>query len=261
VTSLDADYFDQWYADQTGSAVLESAKQRHLGLPPELLSTSLLTLDGLREIGGLLGIGSSERLLDLACGRGGYGLWLARETGASVIGVDFSGVAVRQAQAAIEAFDLGKGRAAFEVGELEATGLPDAAVDATLCVDAVQFAGDVVTALREMLRVTRPGGVVVLTAWQTVDATSASVPERLRRLDLGPQLEAAGFVDVMVVDRSDWRESERAFWEEAVACDPDRDPALESWHEEGVRVLSDWDSVRRIVATARTPARDAENAG
>jgi len=251
VTSLDADYFDQWYADQAGSTVLEAAKQRHLGLPPELLSTSLLSVDGLREIAGLLGLSSAERLLDLACGRGGYGLWLARETGASVIGVDFSGVAVGQAEDSVKDFDLDKGRATFQIGELEATGLPDSSVDAVLCVDAVQFAGDVVTALREMARVLRPGGVVVLTGWQPVDATATSVPERLRRLDLGPQLEAAGFVDVMVVDRTDWREVERAYWEEAVACDPAGDPALESWHDEGVRALSDFNSLRRVVATAR----------
>jgi hypothetical protein len=36
-------------------------------------------------------------LVDLACGRGGPGLWLARAAGAALTGVDFSAVAVAQA--------------------------------------------------------------------------------------------------------------------------------------------------------------------
>lgn len=36
-------------------------------------------------------------LLDLACGRGGYGLTIAARTGARLIGVDFSAEAIRQA--------------------------------------------------------------------------------------------------------------------------------------------------------------------
>ena len=41
-----AKYFDDWYADMTGSPVKDEIQQRHLGLPPHLLSTSLLGWDG-----------------------------------------------------------------------------------------------------------------------------------------------------------------------------------------------------------------------
>src|SRR6476620_8477298 len=41
-----------------------------------------------------LRIGPGAVLGDLACGRGGPGLWLARATGASLIGVDWSEVAI-----------------------------------------------------------------------------------------------------------------------------------------------------------------------
>src|SRR4051794_19680875 len=152
----------------TGSSVLEEAKQRHLGLPPELMSTSALTMTGLRAVAGVLALGPGDVLLDLACGRGGYGLWLARETGATVVGVDFSRVAIEQAAAAAAGFGVDGERAEFRVGELEATGLPGSSVDAVLCVDAVQFAGDIVSALREMRRVLRPGGRVVVTCWEPV---------------------------------------------------------------------------------------------
>jgi hypothetical protein len=35
-----AEYFDGWYADMIASPVKDEIQQRHLGLPPHLLSTS-----------------------------------------------------------------------------------------------------------------------------------------------------------------------------------------------------------------------------
>jgi SAM-dependent methyltransferase len=246
-----AEYFDQWYADMAGSAVLERAKRVHLGLPPELQSTSGLTFDGLREIGRLLAPEPGMVLLDLACGRGGYGLWLARDTGARLVGVDFSRVAVDIAGAAVSLFGLDATQAEFRVGELEATGLPDASVDAVVCVDSIQFAGSVAGAAAEMRRVLRPGGRVGVTCWEPIEPGDTSVPERLRRLDLAAQLPEGGLVDVRFEERPGWRADERAFWEEAVAADPGADPALQSWHDEGVRSLAIWDRLRRVLAIGR----------
>ena len=45
-----AAYFEKWYADMTGASVQDEIQQRHLGLPPELLSTSLLTWHGIAEV-------------------------------------------------------------------------------------------------------------------------------------------------------------------------------------------------------------------
>jgi hypothetical protein len=39
-------------------------------------------------------------------------------------------------------------------------------------------------------------------------------------------------------------------WEEAAALDPGQDPALRSFHDEGVRSLPTFDLVRRVIATA-----------
>ena len=44
-----AKYFDGWYADMSGSPVKDEIQQRHLGLPPRLLSTSLLGWEGIAE--------------------------------------------------------------------------------------------------------------------------------------------------------------------------------------------------------------------
>ena len=102
-------------------------------------------------------LGPGDTLVDMGCGRGGPGLWLARATGATLIGVDWSSAAVRLAEARIAEF-LPEGRARFVVGDLVASGLRDACADAVICVDAVFFAPDVAAAMAEAGRVLRPRG-------------------------------------------------------------------------------------------------------
>jgi len=81
-----AEYFDHWYADMTVSPVKDEIQQRHLGLPPHLLSTSLLGWEGIGEVVTALRLPSGTTLVDLACGRGGYGLEIAGRTGARLVG-------------------------------------------------------------------------------------------------------------------------------------------------------------------------------
>lgn len=248
--ALGADYFDDWYASMASSRAVDEIHQRHLGLPPQLLSTSLLGWDGIAEVVTALRLPPGGVLVDLACGRGGYGLEIAARTGARLLGVDFAAEALRQAR------DLARqlGRVAdFRVGDLAATGLGAGSADGVLCVDAIQFARQPPAAYHELRRVLAPGGRVVLTGWEAVDRNDSRVPDRLRNVDLGVGLAAAGFDDVEVRERPAWRDSERAMWEEAAALDPGSDPALRSLHDEGVRTLGIFDLIRRVMATATAP--------
>ena len=77
----------------------------------------------------------------------------------------------------------------------------------------------------------------MLTSWEPVDRADERLSERMRRVDLGAGLRAAGFTDVEVMDRPQWLACELAVWQEAVALDPGADPALRSFHDEGVRSL------------------------
>jgi ubiquinone/menaquinone biosynthesis C-methylase UbiE len=104
-----------------------------------------------------------SRLGDLACGLGEPGLWLARATGADLVGVDWSPVAVAEARSRVGRF-VPPGRARFAVGTLQATGLDDGELDAAICLDAIFFTRDRIAALREVRRVLRPGGRFVFTA-------------------------------------------------------------------------------------------------
>lgn len=256
MSSPDAAHFDQWYADMGESVRRDDLVSRTLGLPPELQSSSPLSWDGIAEVADAVGVGSEQVLVDLACGRGGYGFEVARRTGARLIGVDFSVTALRQARTRIAAFGL-VGRAEFRVGRLDRTGLDSSSADAVMCVDAVQFAQPTSAALDECRRVLQPGGRLVLTCWEsigTVDSPADDrVPLRLRRLDLARELAAAGFERIRVQDRPAWRAAERDMWQSAVELDAGDDPALRSMQDEGTRVLATFDAMRRVLATATTP--------
>ncbi len=245
-----AAYFDGWYADMLHSPRKDEILQRHLGLPVHLLSTSTLTWSGIAEVTAMLDLAPQGTLLDLACGRGGHGIEIAKRTGARLVGVDFSTVALQQARTSAAQQNV---EATFVEGDLAATGLPDEEVDAVLCIDAIQFASSPATAYDEIHRVLRPGGRVVLTSWEAVDRFDETLSQRLLAVDLDGGLIGAGFTDVRVIDKADWRAAERALWEEAATLDPANDPALQSLHNEGVRSLAGWHRLRRVLAGAQRP--------
>ena len=242
--------WNRWYSNMAGHrAPRDNLVQRHLGLPPQLRSTSLLTWDAIADVVDALRLRPGDRLLDLACGRGGYGLEIARRTHAHVHGVDISAEAIRQATENAQHSEVA---AEFTVGTFTATGRPTASVDAIVAVDAIQFASEA-ESFEEMRRVLVAGGRVVLTTWEALDRSDERVSERLRHTDTFARLTEAGFADIRVVERPEWRTAERRMWEDAVAIDPDGDPDLQDLHDEATSILPMLDLTRRVQATATAP--------
>ena len=247
----DAAYFDQWYADIAAAPARDAIMARTLGLPPELQCAGTLSWQGIAELAAELRLPPDGLLLDIACGRGGYGIEVARRAGARLVGVDFSAVALEQATA-IGARRLPAGRSEFRIGTLPATGLPTGRADGLMCVDAVQFAEPPLAALHEFRRLLARGGRLALTCWAAADPADERVPARIRAVDLGRDLPAAGFTDIRVEDKPEWRAAERAMWQEAVAA-ADTDAAVRSLQAEGRQALANFDSLRRVFATATAP--------
>jgi SAM-dependent methyltransferase len=249
----DADYFDHWYAEMATSRARNAIVARNLGLPPGLLSTGSMTWPGLAEVTGALRLQQDGLLIDAACGFGGYGIEVARRSGARLLGVDFSEVALEHARVR-SAGILPAGRAEFRAGTLAATGLPAGVADGLMCLDSVQFADPPLAGLLEFRRVLAPGARVVLTGWEAVDASDERVGARIRAMNLDRDLAAAGFTDVRVQDRPDWREAEHRMWQDVVAAPAAGDDAgLRSMQAEGRRSLEIWDAMSRVFATATAP--------
>ena len=242
-----AEYFDGWYTDKVATSAVDEIMSRHMGFPPGTRA-GVVPAEAVAELAEDLRLAPGDTLLDLACGRGAYGLLIARDTGASLIGVDFSAQALTEAEE--QAARMGVGNADFRVGELTATGLPGASVEAVLCTDAIQFPDEPAAAYDEIRRVLKPGGRVVLTCWEPVDRNDERIAARVRRADLGAGLRQAGFTDVEVRERPSWLAREHALWEESVTLAAADDPALRSFQAEGVKSLQ-WNGLlRRVLAVA-----------
>jgi SAM-dependent methyltransferase len=238
--------WDDWHSDIAGSAAAGRLVRQELGLPDGFPSNSLLPWAGIAGVADALRLAPGSLVVDLACGRGGYGLEVARRAAARLVGLDISTVAIRVARVAREA----AGAEGFVVGDYTAAGLRDGCADAVMCVDAIQFADPTLAGLTECHRLLRPGGRLALTCWEALDPDDERQPERLQRMNLARDLPAAGFGQVQVTEQPSWRTAELALWQAAAATDPDGDPGMTSLREEAVRVLTRFDGVRRILAVA-----------
>jgi SAM-dependent methyltransferase len=108
-----------------------------------------------------LGAGSGMHLFDAGCGSGAGSVdAVARRC--RVTGADAS-----EALIAIARRRLPDAR--FDVCDLESLPYEDASFDATMAINSVFYCEDQAAAMRELRRVTRPGGLVAVTAWGPPD--------------------------------------------------------------------------------------------
>jgi len=104
-------------------------------------------------------------VLDLCCGAGASALPAARAVGPEgrVLGIDIAAPLLELARA--RAADEGLANVELRHGDATRTGLPGGGFDAVVCVFGVFFAPDMAAFVREMWRLTGPGGVLALTTW------------------------------------------------------------------------------------------------
>jgi SAM-dependent methyltransferase len=143
--------------------------------PEEFAHIGFLTVPEARRLRGLLPIRPGDALVDLACGAGGPGLWVARESGASLIGIDPSAAGLAAARQ--RASDAGlAGRARFQQGTFEQTNLADAAADAVMSIDAFQYAPGKRAAFAEFARIMRPGARAGIVCFEVDPAKVEGLP-------------------------------------------------------------------------------------
>lgn len=186
-----AGVFDAWYESIVASPGWDGFVQQALDLPTEVESTGYLTGNGLAEVQQQLALRPGDTLVELGCGRAGYGLACISASTARLVGVDWSPAALDAARAAADRKGVGD-RADFVAADLSATGLPDQCADAVLCIDSFLFAASIPAAAAEVMRLLRPGGRLVMTTGEARDSDAAQrLPQRIARMKVERDLRVA----------------------------------------------------------------------
>jgi SAM-dependent methyltransferase len=117
----------------------------------------------------LLGPAPGARILEIGCGTGDDAIALAARVGdtGAVVGLDHSASLIAEAQRRVEGRGL---PVEFRVGDVHALDVSTASFDACRADRVFMHLGDMGQALAEMVRVTRPGGRVVVREpdWDTL---------------------------------------------------------------------------------------------
>ncbi len=103
-------------------------------------------------------------VLDIATGTGRLPLALCNHESfqGHVVGIDRSERMLTEAACKLN-WDMARGRVELLVGDATALPFDDACFDVVCCLEALEFMSDAASALREGLRVLRPGGLLLIT--------------------------------------------------------------------------------------------------
>jgi SAM-dependent methyltransferase len=196
------DVFNELYEGQTRSPTFRSIFRDAFGdqYAEEVDPCGYVTISDLGQIVKYLAVRKDQQIVDLACGRGGTGLWIARATEARLVGVDLSDVAVEKATQRITDFGL-DGKAEFRVADFANTGLATADFDGAISIDSLFLVPDKAGALRETARILKPGAHFAVTTWEMDLATGVR--------DYRPVFQEAGF-EIEAYDLTpEWEQRQR----------------------------------------------------
>jgi len=159
----DAEVAEHYSAQYGQFATDVHASVRRAAFGQDIGQNSWLTVGELEQFSSWLHLRETSRLLDVACGSGGPALYVARETGCFVTGIELYEQAVSIAEAA--ACDAGlEARATFLLADASRKlPLEDATFDAILCIDAINHLPDRRSVFADWKRLLRPGGRLVFT--------------------------------------------------------------------------------------------------
>src|SRR5207247_2307612 len=98
-SSIAQDVYGTKFSSHVESPTRQRLRREVFGddFPEEADPRSFVTVTELGRMARELQVGPGQTFVDLGCGHGGPSLWLARQTGAAVVGIDVSAVAIANA--------------------------------------------------------------------------------------------------------------------------------------------------------------------
>jgi len=224
--------YDEWTQD----GILEFYWGEHIhlghyGSPPHRKDFLKAKADFVHEMvrwGGLDRLPRGSTLLDVGCGIGGSSRILAQDYGFNVTGITISPQQVKRAQ---ELTPPGVS-AKFLVDDAMALSFPDASFDVVWSVEAGPHMPDKAIFAKELMRVLKPGGVLVVADWNQRDDRQVplnlwervvmrqlldqwSHPEFASIEGFSELLEATGLTDGPVIT-ADWSKETLPSWPDSI---------------------------------------------
>jgi SAM-dependent methyltransferase len=238
--------FDARFASLAASPTVRQLFQEGLGrdLPAAVEPFSFVPLTGLQTIAETLNLRPNQRLVDLGCGRGGPGLWIASARDTHLVGVDSSRLAIDHARARTHHF-LPAGHASFLLGDLTSSGLADGCADGLVCIDAFHMADPGRTA-NEIARLLAPGALAAITSWESLHVARypASIAEHLA---------AAGLHTLTSQHQPAWLNRQLRIYATALeVAQTSNDPAVAALAREARRFTAYTHSISRVLVVARS---------
>jgi len=224
------------YDDWTRDGILEFYWGEHIhlghyGNPPRAKDFRQAKADFVHEMvrwGGLENLPKGTKVLDVGCGIGGSARILARDYGFDVTGITISPQQVKRAQ---ELTPPGV-TAHFQVDDAMNLSFPDGSFDVVWCIEAGPHMPDKALFAKQLLRVLKPGGKLVVADWNQRDDRQKPLNgwERLIMRQLLDQwahpafasiegfaelLEATGLTDGPVIT-GDWTQETLPAWLDSI---------------------------------------------
>lgn len=227
-----ANSYDEWTED----GILEFYWGEHIhlghyGSPPQRKDFLTAKSDFVHEMvrwGGLDKLPSGTTVLDVGCGIGGSSRILAESYNFAVTGITISPQQVERAQQ-LTSQEL---NVRFLVDDAMALSFPDASFDVVWSIEAGPHMPDKAVFATELMRVLKPGGVLVVADWNQRDERTKPLnfwekPVMQQLLDqwshpafssiegFSELLEATGFVEGEVVT-ADWTQQTLPSWLDSI---------------------------------------------
>jgi ubiquinone/menaquinone biosynthesis C-methylase UbiE len=229
MTEVVAAGYDAVYASWSSSAAFHDLWARHAVDGQTAVGFEHLNFartDAMESLRDILDLRPGDRFIDLACGAGGPGAWIAHETQAALIGVDLSRIGTRIAaeRAAAQQID----GASFLVASADNLPIVDSCAVGAMSLDSLQYLPDKRAAFVEVARALVPAGRFAFTAFE-VDS------DRVRDLpvlgvdpagDYSVLLREVGFTVQTYEETPGWHERLTAAYSAVIAAEPKLRPYI-----------------------------------
>jgi tocopherol O-methyltransferase len=167
----------------------------------------------------LAGIKQGDLVLDAGCGIGGSGIWLAKERGTNVVGLNIVDRQLIRGRDLVEERDLEQ-KIDFIKGDYQNLPFKTSSFDVFWAVESVEHATNLERFTGEAFRVLKPGGKIIIAATFLGNKKEVS-SEEARKMLVGREvagcfndfrsaeqnvkiMKTAGFTDVQNLDKTDW---------------------------------------------------------